>query len=207
VDEKNFPHRRRWTGLVVTGPDSVARVEPLEQATAGVGDPPLGVEVRRSRRRTRTVSAYRNGDTVVVLIPARLSPAEEREWVATMVAKVGRAERRRRPDDEALAARAQVLSARYLDGKARAASVRWVTNQQTRWGSCTPLDRTIRLSARLRGLPPYVVDYVLLHELTHLIVAGHGDDFWAWVNRFELTERARGFLEGVSAATTRAMTT
>jgi predicted metal-dependent hydrolase len=185
----------------------VGSVQPPEPDTTDTGDSPLAVEVRRSRRRTRTVSAYRSGDTVVVLIPARLSSTEEREWVATMMAKVGRAERRRRPDDEALAARAQVLSTRYLDGMARAASVRWVTNQQTRWGSCTPLDRTIRLSARLRGLPPYVVDYVLLHELTHLIVAGHGDDFWAWVNRFDLTERARGFLEGFSAATARAVST
>ena len=182
-------------------------MEPSEHDPPEVSDSPLAVEVRRSRRRTRTVSAYRDGNTVVVLIPARLTSAEEQEWVATMMAKVGRAERRRRPDDEALTARAQVLSSRYLDGRACAASVRWVTNQHSRWGSCTPLDGTIRLSARLRGLPPYVVDYVLLHELTHLLVAGHGDEFWEWVNRFELTERARGFLEGVSAATTRAMST
>ncbi len=94
-----------------------------------------------------------------------------------------------------------MLSARYLDGKASAASVRWVSNQHARWGSCTPLDRTIRLSNRLQGMPAYVVDYVLIHELTHLLVPGHGDDFWQWVNRFDLAERARGFLEGVSAAT------
>jgi predicted metal-dependent hydrolase len=166
---------------------------------ATTGYPPQErIDVRRSRRRKRTVSAYREGDTVVVLIPARLTPSEEREWVATMVAKIGRAERRRRPDDDALAARASVLSSRYLEGRACATSVRWVTNQHSRWGSCTPLDRSIRLSTRLRGMPPYVVDYVLVHELTHLLVAGHGDDFWRWVNRFELTERARGFLNGVS---------
>jgi predicted metal-dependent hydrolase len=163
-------------------------------------EPAPTVEVRRSRRRTRTVSAYREGDRVVVLIPARLSSSEEQEWVATMVARVGRAERRRRPDDEALAARASLLSARYLDGKASASSVRWVTNQHSRWGSCTPLDRTIRLSTRLRGMPSYVVDYVLVHEMAHLLVAGHGEDFWFWANRFELTERARGFLEGVCSA-------
>lgn len=116
-----------------------------------------------------------------------------------MIAKVGRSEQRRRPDDDALAVRASQLSSRYLDGRALPASVRWVTNQNSRWGSCTPLDRTIRLSARLRGMPAYVVDYVLLHELTHLIVAGHGDDFWRWVNRFDLTERARGYLEGVAS--------
>lgn len=159
------------------------------------------VDVRRSRRRTRTVSAYREGETIVVLIPAKMTRLEEQEWVTTMIAKVRRAERRRRPGDAALSARAEVLSHRYLDGLATPASVRWVTNQRARWGSCTPLDKSIRLSSRLQGVPSYVVDYVLLHELSHLLVAGHGDDFWQWVNRFDLAERARGFLEGVSAAT------
>jgi predicted metal-dependent hydrolase len=162
--------------------------------------PAFEVDVRRSRRRTRTVSAYREGNTIVVLIPERLSRAEERRWVDRMIARVTRAELRRRPDDHALQARAERLSARYLDGTASPASVRWVTNQQARWGSCTPLDRTIRLSARLQGMPSYVVDYVLLHELTHLLVPGHGKDFWEWVNRFDAVERARGFLEGFAAA-------
>lgn len=165
------------------------------------GIPEVDVDVRRSRRRTRTVSAYRDGDRIVVLIPSRLSRTEEQEWVATMVARLGRAEQRRRPDDQALSSRAAVLSERYLDGRASAASVRWVSNQHSRWGSCTPLERTIRLSTRLQGMPAYVVDYVLIHELSHLVVPGHGEEFWQWVNRFDLAERARGFLEGVSAAT------
>ena len=44
------------------------------------------VEVRRSKRRRRTVSAYREGERIVVLIPAAFSKADEAEWVATMVA-------------------------------------------------------------------------------------------------------------------------
>lgn len=160
---------------------------------------PLRVEVRRSRRRTRTVSAYRENDAIVVLIPARLSRAEERQWVTTMVERVTKSEQRRRPSDDYLVRRAVDLSHSYLAGRAEPASVRWVSNQNARWGSCTPGDRTIRISERVRQMPAYVVDYVLLHELTHLIVHGHGDEFWAWVNRYPLTERARGFLEGVSA--------
>jgi predicted metal-dependent hydrolase len=159
------------------------------------------VEVRRSRRRKRTVSAYRDGERIVVMIPARMTRKEEREWVATMIARVQRAEQRRRPDDDALRRRAARLAERYLDGLATPSSVRWVDNQRTRWGSCTPADGTIRLSRRLEGMPTYVLDYVLLHELTHLLVPGHGEEFWAWVGRYELTERARGFLEGVSTAT------
>lgn len=165
-------------------------------------EPAVGrrIDVRRSRRRTRTVSAYRDGDTIVVLIPARMSQTEEQEWVATMVQRVTRAERRRRPDDEALVTRARHLCESFLGGRVQPSSVRWVTNQHSRWGSCTPADGTVRLSSRLQGMPAYVIDYVLLHELAHLLVAGHDQRFWDLVNRYDLTERARGYLEGASAA-------
>ena len=158
------------------------------------------VEVRRSRRRRRTVSAYRDTDgTIVVLVPARLTRAEESEWVDTMVGRLRRSEARRRPTDEALMVRAQQLSEKYLEGLARPASVRWVDNQRTRWGSCTPRDRSIRLSTRLQGMPGWVVDYVIVHELAHLLEAGHTDAFWRMVDRYPKAERAKGFLEGVES--------
>lgn len=162
------------------------------------------VEVRRSARRRRTVSAYRDGDTTVVLIPARFSKAEERRWVAEMVARLQARDARRqrgpRRSDEALLARARQLSTTVLDGDAQPTSVRWVSNMASRWGSCTPTDGTIRVSSRLRDMPSWVLDYVLVHELAHLLVPGHGTDFWDLVGRYPRTERARGYLEGVSAA-------
>lgn len=158
------------------------------------------VEVRRSKRRRRTVSAYREGDRIVVLVPATLTRAEEAEWVDTMVARIERAEARRRPSDDDLMERALSLSDRYLGGIAVPESVRWVYNQSSRWGSCTPGDRTIRLSARLQGMPTWVIDYVLVHELAHLIETHHNDSFWAWVDRYPQAERAKGYLMGWSAA-------
>lgn len=159
------------------------------------------VEVRRSKRRRRTVSAYRDGDRVIVMIPAALSRQEEAEWVETMLARLERSERRRRPTDADLERRARDLSDRYLGGLAVPGSVRWVDNQLSRWGSCTPGDRTIRLSARLQGMPGWVVDYVLVHELAHLLEPGHDEKFWAWVDRYPQAERAKGYLIGWSAAT------
>jgi hypothetical protein len=161
---------------------------------------PPDVEVRRSRRRLRTVTAYRDGERVVVLIPARFTPAQEREWVARMVARLSAQDRRRRPGDRDLLARSRELSRRYLAGHPAPASVSWVGNQNTRWGSCTPADRTIRLSTRLQGMPAWVIDYVLLHELAHLVEQGHGPRFWALLESYPRTERARGFLEGFAAA-------
>lgn len=161
---------------------------------------PSPIEVRRSARRRRTVSAYRDGARIVVLIPARFTAAEEREWVEKMVARVEGSRPRRRSGDAALARRAAELSERYLDGRAAPASVRWVPAMRTRWASCTPSDLTIRLSRRLQEMPTWVQDYVLVHELAHLIEAGHGPRFWRLVERYPRTERARGYLDGVSAA-------
>ncbi len=146
------------------------------------------------------MSAYRDGDKVVVMVPSRLSKAEEEQWVATILERLRERERRRRPTDADLQARARELSRRYLDGRADPVSVRWVANQRTRWGSCTPDDRTIRLSTRLRGMPAWVVDYVLVHELVHLLIPGHGADFWELVGKYPKADRARGYLEGVAAA-------
>jgi predicted metal-dependent hydrolase len=158
------------------------------------------VEVRRSRRRRRTVSAYRDGDKIVVLIPATMSRAQEAEWVDTMVAKIQRREKRTQRSDDQLMRRARELSDLYLGGIAQPESVRWVDNQKSRWGSCTPGDRSIRLSTRLQGMPAWVVDYVLVHELAHLIEHGHDAKFWAWVDRYPKAERAKGFLLGWSSA-------
>ncbi|GAA2506705.1 M48 metallopeptidase family protein [Winogradskya humida] len=162
------------------------------------------VEVRRSQRRRRTVSAYREGERVVVLIPDRFSRAEETEWVARMLARLAAREERVQRTDSELLGRARKLISRYLPDYAShmvPASVRWVTNQNGRWGSCTPDDGTIRISHRIQEMPDWVIDYVLLHELAHLVVPDHSAAFWELVNRYPRAERARGYLEGISAAT------
>src|SRR5579875_1831211 len=110
------------------------------------------VVVRRSTRRRRTVSAYRDGATIVVSIPDRFSAAEEQRWVDKMVARLA-GPRTPRSGDAALAARAAELSTSYLGGRARPTEVRWVAAMRTRWASCTPGDGTIRLSERLQSMP------------------------------------------------------
>ncbi len=186
------PNRLAPSGVALGGSDGAQVVD-----GARVVD---GVEVRRSTRRRRTVSAYRSGDRVVVLLPARLGPAEEQRWVDTMVTRLARREARVRPGDRDLERRARDLTTRYLGGVAFPASVRWTDRQNSRWGSCTPSDRTIRVSSRLRGVPTWVLDYVLVHELAHLLEASHDARFWALVDRCPRAERAKGFLEGLGHA-------
>lgn len=132
-----------------------------------------------------------------------MSKAEEQRWVGVMLERLEAKERRRQglalAGDAELHERALALSQRWLDGRAGPVSVRWSGRQNTRWGSCTPADGTIRLSERLRSMPSWVVDYVLVHELAHLLHADHGPAFQALVARYPKAERARGFLEGVVA--------
>jgi predicted metal-dependent hydrolase len=158
------------------------------------------VEVRRSHRRTRTVSAYRKDGKVVVMIPARFTRAEETAWVDTMLGRLARSEQRGRRTDEQLMRRARELARDHLQDKVAPTSVRWVSNMTTRWGSCTIGEGTIRLSDRLQGMPTWVIDYVLLHELAHLLEPNHDARFWGWVDRFPKAERAKGYLEGIAAA-------
>ena len=124
-----------------------------------------------------------------VSVPARMSKDDERRHVEKLVARL---ERRRTAEGIDLEARAKVLAARY--GLPRPASIRWVDNQHGRWGSTTPSEGTVRLSSRLAGMPGWVVDGVIVHELAHLAEPGHTPAFWALVNRYPKAERSLGYL-------------
>lgn len=158
------------------------------------------IEVRRSPRRRRTVSAYWQGSTIVVAIPARYTKAQEAQAVSEMVARLRHQVERRKLTDTELMDRARALSDRYLAGEAQPSSIAWSTRMQSQWGSCTMEDRSIRLSSRLKLMPEYVQEYVLLHELAHLLVAEHSPAFWGLVDQHPQAERAKGYLEGWSEA-------
>lgn len=128
-------------------------------------------------------------DVLRVSIPATMTRAEERHWVEEMV---GRAERRAAAEQVELTRRVRELATLYRLPRPRRA--RWVDNQRQRWASCTPADRSIRVSTRAAAFPPWVIDYLLVHELAHLVEPGHGKRFWNLVARYPLAERARGFL-------------
>ena len=149
----------------------------------------LKVEVVRSKKRKRTMQAYLANGKLRVLVPAGLPTDEESRLVETMVA---RATRKLSSAGVDLAARAGQLATRYA--LPTPSSIEWSDRQLTRWGSCTPSDGRIRISNRLASMPGWVLDWVLVHELAHLEVANHGERFQALVRRYELGERAKGYL-------------
>ena len=154
------------------------------------------VDVIRSARRTRTSSARLVEGRIQVRIPAWFSEEQERETVEKLVAKVRKRTTPRRLSDAQLAERAERLNRTLLDGRACPGSIRWVSNQNSRWGSCTLSTGAIRISDRLQNVPDYVLDSVIVHELVHTFIrGGHSAEFWEWANRAPKAERARGYLE------------
>ncbi len=159
------------------------------------------IRVIRSARRKKTVAAKWDGDVVEIRAPTNIPERELQEIIDKLTARLTKKRARtQHASDDDLARRARRLNRDYFDGVLRFESIRYVTNQNHRFGSCTPSHGTIRLSDRLRRYPEWVLDYVIVHELAHLRHPNHAAAFWADVNAYPLTERARGFLIAVSLA-------
>jgi predicted metal-dependent hydrolase len=158
--------------------------------------------VIRSTRRKKNISAYRQGGRIVVSIPARMSKADERAMVPEMVAKIRAQEAAMTMSEEALVQRIdELLKDLAPEITLRPACVVWRAMRE-RWGSCTGVDRTIRISDRLKGAPEHALDYVLFHEAIHLQYFDHGSEFKALLARFPKAEIASAYLDGYEAAET-----
>lgn len=155
------------------------------------------VEVVRSARRRKTVSAELKNGVLVVRAPARMSDAELAPVIEKLQARLEKRVKRVPISDVDLDKRARMLNRQYFNGRLRWQSIRFVGNQNKRFGSCTPSQGTIRLSDRLANMPQWVLDYVIVHEMAHLEEANHGKCFWNLVYAYPLTERARGYLMAV----------
>ena len=146
-------------------PDYVPALEPLKPV------------VIRSRKRKKTAEAQLAGSVVNIRIPAASSAEEEQHFIDYFIEKF---ERTRAANAADLPTRARELAKKF--NLPQPASIRWVSNQKHQWGSCTPADGSIRISDRLAGFPMWVLDYVVVHELAHLVIIEHSPEFWELVN-------------------------
>jgi beta-lactamase regulating signal transducer with metallopeptidase domain len=122
-----------------------------------------------------------------------MSPAEREMWIDRMRRRIQRQVKRARPTELDLERRARLINRRYFGGRLSWNSIAYAP-QQRLWGSCTFTAGVIRISDRGERLPGWVLDYILVHELAHLVHADHSPAFWELVARYPLTERARGYL-------------
>ena len=156
-------------------------------------EPRLPVRVITSRKRRRTVAARLRSGVLELLVPASMPHAERDHWAEVMSRRLQRRADRARPSDERLMDRAGRLNERYFQGKLRWSSIRFAEMEKL-WGSCTFTDGAIRIARRAAGLPDWVLDHLLVHELAHLVHSDHGAAFHELESRYPLTERARGYL-------------
>lgn len=175
----------------------------IEYLPAEGGRP--AVQVVRSTRRTRTVQALPLADgSVKLMVPAASSRKEVLGYLEKLLPKVAARQQqkdagaRRGASDDMLRERVAYLRAIFLPETPEVASIRWVTNQGKRWASATPSQGTIRVSHQLQGAPEYVLDFVIFHELCHLLEPNHSSAFRALEARYPHADRARAFLEGVN---------
>ena len=172
----------------------------LESAPTLPGVDQGEIVVIRSKRRKKNISAYRQGGQIVVSIPARMSKADERSIVPEMVERIRSAEADRTPSESALISRTVALIEAYApEITERPASIDW-RQMRERWGSCTGIDRSIRISDRLRFAPAYVQDYVLFHEAIHLRFFDHGPDFQRILAAYPEGDKAQAYLDGYELA-------
>lgn len=157
----------------------------------------IEIRIVRSAARRKTISArlVDGGAAIEVLAPAAATDAELAPFIEQLKARLLRHKARAETaDDRQLAQRAAELNRELFAGKLRWREIRYVTNQQKRYGSCTSATGVIRISHRVAAMPAWVRDYILVHELAHLEQANHGPRFWKLVSRYPKAERARGYL-------------
>ena len=155
----------------------------------------MKVEVKRSKRRKRTISARLDGDIMYVYAPVDTPEKELHKIIKTFEKRFARRNLKRKLNKEDnLREVFNKLNKIYFDGKIKVKSIEYVTNQQKRCGSCNYKKKTIRISHYLAHMPEWVRDYIIIHEMAHILEPNHSKAFWDIVYRYKLVERARGFL-------------
>lgn len=153
----------------------------------------MDVTIIRSPNRKKTVSAKLCGDEILIRLPLGLSKIEETRCIEKMCKRIEK-KQKCEPDSNALSRRAKELNRRYFNGRLKVNSIKYVTNQNSVFGSCTTHKGTIRISHRVAKMPRWVKDYLIIHEMAHLVHPDHSPAFWTVVNRYNYAERARGYL-------------
>ncbi|HQJ14904.1 MAG TPA: DUF45 domain-containing protein [Candidatus Omnitrophota bacterium] len=153
------------------------------------------VKVIRTRRRSRSASARMIRDTLYVRVPQRISDQDLRSIVREFTARIEKKLLKKQLNgDDSLARRAAELNRKYFAGKLAYDSIEYVTDQNAQFGCCDYGRGRIRIAHHVAFMPAWVRDYVIVHELAHLVHHGHGADFWGLVARYPHMERAKGYL-------------
>lgn len=155
----------------------------------------LPVKVIRSQRRKKSSAARVVNGVIEVRIPSWMNAEQETEAVTALTARI---EKKRAVSEAGIDLMVRARSLAHVYKLPVPVEIKWVTNQNTLWGSCSFDDGIVRISSRLVNVPDWVLDYVILHEITHLVESDHGGEFHRLMDRYPKAERAEGFLEAMA---------
>jgi len=144
------------------------------------------------------VTARLRSGVLELLVPASMPLVEREQWAQVMSRRLAKRAARARPSDERLLKSAQRLNQKHFAGALRFTSIGFADMERL-WGSCTFTDGAIRIARRAAPLPEWVLDYLVMHELAHLVHSDHGPEFHEVESRYPLTERAKGYLLALDA--------
>ena len=155
----------------------------------------MKIEIVRSKKRRRTVGARIVGDTMQVNAPVDMPEKKLADIIEGFQKRFERRKLKKELNKEKdLNDIFERLNEKYFAGKLSVKAIEYVTNQQKKYGCCNYRAKTIRISHRLAEMPEWVRDYVVVHEMAHLIEPNHSPAFWDIAYRYKLAERARGYL-------------
>lgn len=160
--------------------------------------PNIAVKIIRSTQRKKTIQAKLVDGQLLIYLPTGLSTKEEEHWIHKMQEKMAKRQRRQQQNtQESLKKRAEELNQKYFNGTLTY-TIEYTTNQHKRFGSCNKKTKNIRISNHVAEMPTWVRDYIIIHELAHLLYPDHSKQFWQIVHQYRYTERAKGYLIAIA---------
>lgn len=168
----------------------------------------LAVRVARKPIKNMYLRVTPPSGDVVVSAPTRITDAQieafvrqRRDWVVRQRRRIAEARgttasgpgdpsaevwtpERRRTAADAINAQLPALLAHWGPIIGRTPTHITLRTMTTRWGSCTPRTGRIRLNLQLGLMEPRFLEYVLVHEMTHLWASGHGVEFQSRMSRY-----------------------
>ena len=153
------------------------------------------IKIIRSVKRKKTVSARLNKGVLAISAPAKISDKELNKIIARLKERLLKKKIKRDLDrKQDLKEIAEKLNRAYFGGRLQIAAIEYSTNQNSRFGCCNLKTGKILISHRLAAMPDWVRDYVIVHELAHLIVPNHSKPFHDLIAKYRWKERAIGYL-------------
>lgn len=160
---------------------------------------PFTVYVTRKKIKNMYLRVKENG-TVTVSAPMRISNAvirnfvmERQEWIRQAQARMPEAARTDKPE---LTPALEAEYRRYLKREITDLIAKWepvmkvhpagftIRKMKTRWGSCNVKTHHMNFSLALAGVPEPYIEYVVVHEMTHILEPGHNARFWGYMEYY-----------------------